>query len=232
MVGWLVRWFVVLRIYVALAVFQPYRDLESGENQTLKFKGRDRESNPGPLAPQAKSLTTRPVPLPMLHVARGLVRHDFVKYFNDFFFQSADEWQVVFIIASCVHFAGIIFYGIFASGEKQPWAEPPEEESWRPEDTLKEDKSGKLFSYGAFSGSSEFEKNWKMNGNIKSNGQIGYGNGQIPYGGFDQSDSYGGGGYDAPIPKQFSIDGPLYQTKEELVQVESKDKYLQDDRDL
>ena len=60
MVGWL----FVLRISVALAVFQPYRDLEAGDNQSLKFKWRGRESNPGPLAPQAKSLTTRPPPLP------------------------------------------------------------------------------------------------------------------------------------------------------------------------
>ena len=56
--------FVVLRIYVALAVFQPYRDLEAWDNQSLKFKWRDRESNPGPLAPQAKSLSTRPPLLP------------------------------------------------------------------------------------------------------------------------------------------------------------------------
>ena len=56
MVGWL----VVLRIYVALAVFQPYRVLEAGDKQSLKFKWRGGESNPGPLAPQAKSLTTRP----------------------------------------------------------------------------------------------------------------------------------------------------------------------------
>ena len=55
---------VLLRIYVALAVFQPYRDLEAGDNQSLKFKWRGGESNPGPLAPQAKSLTTRPPPLP------------------------------------------------------------------------------------------------------------------------------------------------------------------------
>ena len=55
-----VGWLVVLRIYVALAVFQPYRDLEAGDNQYLKFKWRGGESNPGPLAPQAKSLTTRP----------------------------------------------------------------------------------------------------------------------------------------------------------------------------
>ena len=56
-------WLIVLRINVTLAVFQPYRDLEAGDNQSLKFKLRNLESNPGPLAPQAKSLTTRPPPL-------------------------------------------------------------------------------------------------------------------------------------------------------------------------
>ena len=30
-------WLVVLRIYVALAIFQPYRDLEAGDNQSLKL---------------------------------------------------------------------------------------------------------------------------------------------------------------------------------------------------
>ncbi|XP_023227716.1 vesicular glutamate transporter 1-like [Centruroides sculpturatus] len=47
----------------------------------------------------------------------------------------AEQWQKVFVIAGAIHFAGVIFYGIFASGEKQPWAEPPEEEegpSWNP----------------------------------------------------------------------------------------------------
>ena len=49
-------WLVVLRFYIALAVglFQPYRDLEAGDNQSLKFKWRGGESNPGSLAPQAK----------------------------------------------------------------------------------------------------------------------------------------------------------------------------------
>ena len=47
-----VGWLVVLRINVDLAIFQPYLDLEAGE-------WRGRESNPGPFAPQAKSLTTR-----------------------------------------------------------------------------------------------------------------------------------------------------------------------------
>ncbi|KAG8194462.1 hypothetical protein JTE90_013220 [Oedothorax gibbosus] len=49
-----------------------------------------------------------------------------------------EEWQRVFLIASLIHFAGVIFYAIFASGEKQPWAEPPDEDnpeegsSWNP----------------------------------------------------------------------------------------------------
>ena len=30
----IVGWLVVLRIYVASAVFQPYRDLEAGDNQS------------------------------------------------------------------------------------------------------------------------------------------------------------------------------------------------------
>ena len=60
----LVGWLVVLRINVALAAFQPYRDLEAGDNQSLEFKWRGGESNPGPLAPIAKSLTTRPPLLP------------------------------------------------------------------------------------------------------------------------------------------------------------------------
>ena len=38
MVGWLVGWLVVLRVYVASAVFQPYRELEAGENQSLKIQ--------------------------------------------------------------------------------------------------------------------------------------------------------------------------------------------------
>ncbi|ELK28589.1 Vesicular glutamate transporter 1, partial [Myotis davidii] len=40
--------------------------------------------------------------------------------------KTREEWQYVFLIASLVHYGGVIFYGIFASGEKQPWAEPEE----------------------------------------------------------------------------------------------------------
>jgi hypothetical protein len=40
----------------------------------------------------------------------------------------------VFTIAACVHLTGITFYGIFASGELQPWAEPSieEQKAWDP----------------------------------------------------------------------------------------------------
>ena len=37
-VGWLVGWLVVLRINVDLAIFQPYLDLEAGDNQSLKIQ--------------------------------------------------------------------------------------------------------------------------------------------------------------------------------------------------
>lgn len=40
--------------------------------------------------------------------------------------KTREEWQGVFLIASIVHYGGVIFYGLFASGEKQPWAEPEE----------------------------------------------------------------------------------------------------------
>ncbi|XP_055336533.1 vesicular glutamate transporter 1-like [Paramacrobiotus metropolitanus] len=42
---------------------------------------------------------------------------------------SPEEWEKVFLIAAVIHICGVIFYGIFASGEKQPWADPPAEET-------------------------------------------------------------------------------------------------------
>ena len=39
--------------YVVSTLFQSYRDLEAGDNQSMKSYWRDRGSNPEPLAPQA-----------------------------------------------------------------------------------------------------------------------------------------------------------------------------------
>jgi ACS family sodium-dependent inorganic phosphate cotransporter-like MFS transporter 6/7/8 len=66
------------------------------------------------------------------------------KRFPSFLFVQADKssWTTVFTIAACVHLTGITFYGIFASGELQPWAEPTleEQKAWDPiaEGTVKE----------------------------------------------------------------------------------------------
>ncbi|XP_036373950.1 vesicular glutamate transporter 3 [Megalops cyprinoides] len=72
------------------------------------------------------------------------------------------EWQNVFVIAAMVHYTGVVFYAIFASGEKQDWADPEstsddkcglvdqdelaEETELNSESTLTQ---GKKMSYGA-----------------------------------------------------------------------------------
>lgn len=53
--------------------------------------------------------------------------------------KSANEWQMVFFIASGIYMCGAIFYGLFASGEQQEWAEigkeyTPYRESYMSED--------------------------------------------------------------------------------------------------
>ena len=60
-----------------------------------------------------------------------------------------EEWQRVFLIAALIHFAGVTFYAIFASGEKQEWADPPDEEEptvgqapWPPQNRSPVDGTG------------------------------------------------------------------------------------------
>ncbi|XP_063401010.1 vesicular glutamate transporter 1-like isoform X1 [Mytilus trossulus] len=144
---------------------------------------------------------------------------------------TADEWQNVFIIASVVHFLGITFYGIFASGEQQHWAEPHGEDTWRPEDTLKPDTTGKFLSYGAFQEQTSDYKGPNngviaMNGNV-GNGHTGFNSSNNSKGPRDRNDDTSQSSFG-----QYSFDGPMYETKEELVQVQSRDRYLSEDRDL
>ena len=50
---------MIFRLYIhGWLIIRQYRELEAGENQSLKSERRDQESNSGPIAPQAKSLTT------------------------------------------------------------------------------------------------------------------------------------------------------------------------------
>ena len=126
----------------------------------------------------------------------------------------------MFIIASCVHFAGVAFYGFFASGEKQPWADPPPGEDWKPEDTLKADDK--------FNGYGSMKDNYiTQNGSVKQNGTVPNG---VPVTG-----SYG---YDGPVQfdnEFFSqYEAPPYETKEEFVQKPSRDQqyYSDEDKDI
>ncbi|KAL1139802.1 hypothetical protein AAG570_006779 [Ranatra chinensis] len=70
---------------------------------------------------------------------------------------SKASWKIVFLMAATVHVIGVSFYAIFASGELQPWAEPPEEQkkAWdpmegakSPPDTNKQ-QDGKIVGYGS-----------------------------------------------------------------------------------
>ncbi|CAF3692061.1 unnamed protein product [Rotaria sp. Silwood1] len=69
-----------------------------------------------------------------------------------------DEWAHVFLIASLIHFGGVIFYGMFASGEKQIWAEPPPQppsttnndtSPWALNETNKRNDNDRFPSYGS-----------------------------------------------------------------------------------
>ncbi|CAM1295990.1 SLC17A6 (predicted) [Pycnogonum litorale] len=111
--------------------------------------------------------------------------------------KTTKEWQKVFLIASTIHFCGVIFYGLFASGEKQPWAEPekPEDQgpSWNP-------------LADAFNKENELD--------LKENGPVG----SISLAGAKIPPSYGATYNSSPHP--------VYETKEEPVQSPPSDKYL------
>lgn len=57
-----------------------------------------------------------------------------IEFYVSIFQEDKSCWTTVFTIAACVHLCGITFYGIFASGDLQPWAEPSleEQQAWDP----------------------------------------------------------------------------------------------------
>ncbi|XP_078048454.1 vesicular glutamate transporter [Augochlora pura] len=60
----------------------------------------------------------------------GTIAGLLVPFFVDNITEKKDPqgWKNVFIMAACVHIFGVTFYGIFCSGELQPWADPVTEE--------------------------------------------------------------------------------------------------------
>ncbi|XP_043824855.1 vesicular glutamate transporter 3 isoform X3 [Dromiciops gliroides] len=89
--------------------------------------------------------------------------------------KTREEWQNVFLIAALVHYSGVIFYGVFASGEKQEWADPEnlceEKCGFIDQDELLEEMElnhetfvcpRKKMSYGATAQNSEIQRNeWR-----------------------------------------------------------------------
>ncbi|CAI5790703.1 vesicular glutamate transporter 1 [Podarcis lilfordi] len=110
--------------------------------------------------------------------------------------KTREEWQYVFLIASLVHYGGVIFYGIFASGEKQPWAEPEE---------INEEKCG-------FINEDELADEEDEVARMAAGGGGGGGGGGY---GATKSTSFANGGWTADWDK-----------KEEYVQEPGKDSYM------
>ncbi|KAF7661112.1 hypothetical protein LDENG_00269210 [Lucifuga dentata] len=82
------------------------------------------------------------------------------------------EWQNVFVIASMVHYSGVIFYAIFASGEQQDWANPEstsedkcgiidEDELAEESELNSENIAGPKKSYGTTDNYSGRKQGWK-----------------------------------------------------------------------
>lgn len=127
--------------------------------------------------------------------------------------QAAGHWQTVFLIASLIHFIGVIFYGIFASGEKQPWADPPtSEDKWRPEHALQQDSIWKQAgTYGATNPVTPCsEKDSKNKGLVNRV--------------YSQDDPWGGSAsvQNGLVPAKAPFT-PVYQTKQEFVQKPNRD---------
>lgn len=100
----------------------------------------------------------------------------------------------MFVIASMVHYSGVIFYAIFASGEEQDWADPENTSEDKcgiiDEDELAEDlelnnenATAPKKSYGTTDNSSGRKQSWKkrrgqnMQEEEEEEGSQHYGNG-------------------------------------------------------
>ena len=134
-----------------------------------------------------------------------------------YFLQKQEEWQRVFVIASIIHFAGVTFYAIFASGEKQEWAEPPDEEEptigqvpWPPQNRSPADGSGGYNQYSQYNQEKDPEE---------------FASKMMTYG--TTNDAPGGvpGGVLGGVPGG----APVYATSEEMVQEPGRDPYMNGD---
>lgn len=78
--------------------------------------------NPLDLAPQYASILTG---LSRLGSIGAILSTSIAAYISGHS-PTIESWHKIFLIAGAVHLGGVVYYGIFASGEKQSWAEPRE----------------------------------------------------------------------------------------------------------
>ncbi|XP_046546452.1 vesicular glutamate transporter 2-like [Haliotis rubra] len=80
--------------------------------------------NPLDLAPKFASVVTGLARTGLL----GAILSTLTAYFARNMVSDADvpmAWKRLFIVAAFIHFAGVLFYAVFASGKRQPWSGSP-----------------------------------------------------------------------------------------------------------
>ena len=148
----------------------------------------------------------------------------------------------MFVIASCIHFSGVIFYAFYASGERQSWADPPQEEiqilnadtSDSPNPFMTSEMMSRLSSPDSLTSHAPPDRYVKQ---IIRNG--GYnplftnpihqhnGNGfQISSDSADDANGLKKEKHNLYVTSKLTSDGPLYDVTTETVQIESKDTWL------
>nr|WAS27827.1 putative vesicular glutamate transporter-like protein [Apostichopus parvimensis] len=117
--------------------------------------------------------------------------------------KSHEDWEKVFLTAAIIHFCGVLFYGIFASGEKQPWAEPPvnSEPQWSTQ------AGYKAYGSTAYDAGKGYGS---VNGNYVSNGMVN--------GGYGMKNTHVNGGAHQELPTPSS--DTTHETENEIEQEE------------
>jgi len=151
-----------------------------------------------------------------------------------------EEWQEVFIIAGLIHFAGVIFYALFASGELEPWAEP--DSKLNPETLMMTTQMPALGPGGDQQGQQGYEQ-WPVTGDITMQQQQlqqntsnpfadAWGqNGNVPMAGQQAGGGYYAG-YGATDPTSGmtgadpALQGQYYETRAQYVQQPPTDRYM------
>ena len=102
-------WFGLLRIYVALAVFQPYRDLEAGDNQSLKIQVARRGIEPRTSCSASQELNHSATAAPSVHYVK-LYRWMCITFQMPLVFEDTECYLFIWRCGNWVLFSVIYLY--------------------------------------------------------------------------------------------------------------------------